>query len=543
MSTSTFRRAAILAILLVPLVTSGFLLQARSTRDSARLFDQVLSLVSDRFVDTLDQGALYERAAKGLVHELNDPYTELLPPKQYQRFSTSTNGRYGGVGMQIEDQQGNITVARVFPNTPAEEAGVREGDRIVTIDTVPTRGWKLSQVSETLLGEPGSKVNVRFLRPGVVDPIRVRFTRATIRIPAVPYALLLDSRIGYVPLNQFNETAAGEVESAVRRLVSEGARGIVLDMRDNPGGILEQSLALSSLFLPNGVEVAAVRGRTEPQTYTARGRPLAPAIPLVVLINGFTASAAEIVAGALQDHDRALIVGTTSWGKGLVQTLFPLDGGYALKITTAKWYTPSGRSIQRDRKVVDGRFVDESESRATQKASEGGKHDSVETEAVKKTRPAFKSDAGRVVYGGGAITPDVIVPEDTISSAEQKLAKALAPKSPQVYSIVYDYAFELKSKVSPTFRPDPLWRDNLYGRLRKGGVEVDRATYDDGARYIERELARKIARFAFGDSTAKRREIGDDVQLRRAIALLERGQTQRDLFTISKNLESRGTAQ
>ncbi|GAC1652911.1 MAG: hypothetical protein NVS4B3_15530 [Gemmatimonadaceae bacterium] len=535
MSTSFSRKAVVFGLVLLPLATGGFVLQSRSTHDSARLFDQVLSLVSDRFVDTLATGSLYERAAKGLVHELNDPYTELMAPKQYQRFSTSTNGRYGGIGMQIEDQQGNITVARVFPNTPAEQAGVREGDRIVTIDTVSTRGWKLSQVSETLLGEPGSKVNVRFGRPGVADPIQVRFTRAVIRIPAVPYSLMLDARVGYIPVHQFNETASSEVEAAVRHLVSEGARGIVLDMRENPGGILEQSLAMSSLFLPSGVEIAAVRGRTDPQTYTARGRPVAPSIPLVVLINGYTASAAEIVAGALQDHDRALIVGTTSWGKGLVQTLFPLDGGYALKITTAKWFTPSGRSIQKERKVVDGKFVEESDTRVGQKSYESASRDSLETEAVKKTRPAYKSDAGRIVYGGGAITPDVIVPEDTLSAAEQKLAKAIAPKSPQVYSVVYDYAFELKSKVSPTFRPDPVWRTDLYTRLQKAGVVVDRPTYDAGALYLERELTKKVTRFAFGDSAAKRREIKDDVQLRRALALLEKGQTQRDLFTIAKS--------
>src|SRR5918911_5490412 len=172
------RKAALVGLLVIPAISGGFLLQQRSTREGARLFDQVLTLVSDRFVDTLDAGALYERAARGLVHELNDPYSELLTPKQLAGFTRQTGGRYGGLGMLIEQLEGSVGVSRVFPHTPAEAAGIREGDRIVGIDTASTRGWKTSQVSEVLLGEPGTKVTVRFARPGVAEPIEVRFTRA-----------------------------------------------------------------------------------------------------------------------------------------------------------------------------------------------------------------------------------------------------------------------------------------------------------------------------------------------------------------------------
>jgi len=165
------RRTALAAAALLPLLAGGFILQERSTRDGARLFDQVMMLVADRFVDTVGTGALYEKAARGLVEELNDPYTELLSPKDLQEFSRATNGNYGGVGMLIEDLEGHITVSKVFPNTPAEEAGIQEGDRIIQIDTVSTRGWKLNKVSETLIGRPGTRVNVRFGRFGVPEPI------------------------------------------------------------------------------------------------------------------------------------------------------------------------------------------------------------------------------------------------------------------------------------------------------------------------------------------------------------------------------------
>ena len=519
------RKVAVAALATVPLLAGGFVLQDRASRDGARLFDQVLTVVNARFVDTVDAGSLYEKAAKGLVHELNDPYTVLFTPKELQSFNTQTGGRYGGVGMQIEDVKGNITVSRVFPHTPAEDAGIREGDRIVQVDTASTKGWKLEQVSDALKGTPGSRINVRFARPGVADPIAVKFTRAVIHIPAVPYAIMLDGKVGYIPFQQFNETASDEVVAAIRKLTKDGAKGVVLDMRDNPGGILDQAITTSNLFLKEGQDILTVRGRgTEPQVVEARDTPLVPNLPLVVLVDDGSASAAEIVAGALQDHDRAVLVGTTSFGKGLVQTLFNLDGGYALKMTTAKWYTPSGRSIQKERKVVDGRFVADTAP------------DSLESSASRKNRPAYKSDAGRIVYGGGGITPDVIIKPDTISTAEQTLAKALAPKGQEVYTTLADYTLSLRPGItSPDFKVQPEWREELYRRLEAAGVKVDRKVYDAGASYVDRQLEFRLTRLAFGDSTLKRRTLHDDSQLEKAVQLLQKSTTQHDLFTLAEH--------
>ena len=519
------RKVAIAALATVPLLAGGFVLQDRASRDGARLFDQVLTVVNARFVDTVDAGSLYEKAAKGLVHELNDPYTVLFTPKELQSFNTQTGGRYGGVGMQIEDVKGNITVSRVFPHTPAEDAGIREGDRIVQVDTASTKGWKLEQVSDALKGTPGSRIAVRFARPGVADPIAVKFTRAVIHIPAVPYAIMLDGKVGYIPFQQFNETASDEVVAAIRKLTKDGAKGVVLDMRDNPGGILDQAITTSNLFLKEGQDILTVRGRgTEPQVVEARDTPLVPNLPLVVLVDDGSASAAEIVAGALQDHDRAVLVGTTSFGKGLVQTLFNLDGGYALKMTTAKWYTPSGRSIQKERKVVDGRFVADTAP------------DSLETTASRKNRPAYKSDGGRIVYGGGGITPDVIIKPDTISTAEQTLAKALAPKGQEVYTTLADYTLSLRPGItSPDFKVQPEWREEFYRRLEAAGVKVDRKVYDAGASYVDRQLEFRLTRLAFGDSTLKRRTLHDDSQLEKAVQLLQKSTTQHDLFTLAEH--------
>jgi carboxyl-terminal processing protease len=376
-------------------------------------------------------------------------------------------------------------------------------------------------VADSLTGTPGTKVSVTFARPGVPDPIKATFVRAIIRVPAVPYAIQFDGKIGYIPVTGFNETSTQEVASAVKRLQAEGAKGLVLDLRGNPGGFLEQALQMSNLFLPEGVEIASVRGRNvEPQTYVAQEKPIAPTIPMVILTDQYTASASEIVAGALQDHDRAVIMGTTSFGKGLVQTLFNLDGGYALKMTTGKWYTPNGRSIQKERKMnADGQFVEVHP-------------DSLESDSVRKSRPTFKSDGGRLVYGGGAITPDLVVPADTFTTAEQEFRKATATKGPDIYVALYDYAFELSKQVRPDFTVPPSWREDFYQRLKKKGIEVDRKQYDGAAHYIDRLLENRVASLAFGDSTAKRRQLDDDSQLRRALDLLRKGQNQKDLFTL-----------
>jgi carboxyl-terminal processing protease len=514
-------KLAIAAIVLVPILASGFLLQSRGGRESAVLLDQVLSLISERFVDTLPQGTMYEKAARGLVRELNDPYTELLSPRELKQFTTRTGGRYGGLGMQIEPRDGQIVVANVFPHTPAERGGVREGDRIIQVDTMSTRGWTTQKASEVLTGTPGTKVRVKFSRPGVTEPIEAEFTRAIVSVPAVPYAITFGP-VGYVPLLTFNEHAATELERAIRDLTARGAKGVIVDLRNNPGGILEQSLTVSNLFLRPGAELLSVRARSgETQSYVARAQPALPSTPLIVLTDERSASASEIVAGALQDHDRAVIVGQTTFGKGLVQSVFNLEGGYALKLTTAKWFTPSGRSIQRERKFVDGQFVEDT------------LRDSLETEASKRQRPVYKSDGGRLVYGGGGITPDVIVPDDTLTTAEQQLLKTLAPKGSDIETVLRDYALELSRTVSVGFQPNPLWRAELRRRIEARGIKVDSAQWEVGNRPYGRRLEYFVTRHAFGDSTARRRELPYDATLRRAIDMMNKGQTQKDLFTLA----------
>lgn len=518
------RKLAPLFVLILPLLAGGFLLQSRAARGGEVLLDQVMSLVSDRFVDTLPAGAIYEKAARGLVRELNDPYTELMSPSELKQFSSRTGGRYGGLGMSIENRDEQIVVARVFPHTPAERGGVREGDRIIGVDTISTRGWNTQKTSEYLTGTPGTKVRVKFSRPGVAQPIESEFTRAIVHVPAVPVAITFGS-VGYVELQSFNENAAQELEDNIKRVMAQGAKGVIIDLRRNPGGILEQSLNVSNLFLRPGIELASVRSRSgETQSYVSRGQPALPSVPLIVLTSESSASASEIVAGALQDHDRAVIVGQTTFGKGLVQSVFNLDGGYALKLTTAKWFTPSGRSIQRERKWIDGRFVEDTT------------RDSTETDASKKTRPAYKSDGGRTVYGGGGITPDVIVADDTLSTAEQNFVRTVvSPKSAEWSTVMQDYALELSRTVPKNFQVQPAWRDELRRRLEGKSVKVDAADMTQGGRWVDQQMERFVARYVAGDSLWTRRQLAFDKPLQKAIDMMNKGQTQKELFSLAQS--------
>lgn len=516
---SRIRKTALVGALLIPVVAGGFLLQSRAEQEGPALLEQVMSLVNNRFVDTLQMPDVYEKAASGLVKELNDPYSVLLTPADLKQFNSKTGGRYGGLGMLIEEdpQTHFMTVVTVYPNTPAEMGGVRENDRIMKVGTLSTQGWTINRVSDSLTGDPGTRVHVTFERPGVATPIDANFTRAIIHIPAVPYTLTFGNKIGYLPLQQFNENAADNVAAAIRQFEANGDRGVIIDMRGDPGGILNQSLDIANMFLRRGQEIANVKYRDTTENYVATATPMAPNIPIIVLTDDRTASAAEIVTGALQDHDRALVVGQTSFGKGLVQGVYNLDGGYALKLTTGKWFTPSGRSIQRPRKYVNGQFVEETP-------------DTTETNASKKARPAYKSDAGRTVYGGGGITPDVIVSDDTLTTAEQKFAKSIAPKSQEFFTVLNDYSTELSKTARPTFTVTPAWMNELYTRLQAKGVTSDRASYEASRRYLSRLLEQRVAHYVAGDSSAKRRDLPYDAPLRKAIELLDRSGSQRELF-------------
>jgi carboxyl-terminal processing protease len=515
---------AIPAVLALPAVL--YPLRAGGLVDGKQLFEDVRARVEAGAVDSLSSDEVWVRAARGLVEEIDDPYAELFSPEQIASFSRNTlRNDYAGVGMNIQDQLGTVVVTATFPGSPASAGGVQTGDRIIEVDGRTTSGLRLDEVSGRLIGEPGTQVEVKFGRHGVREPITMRFTRARIHVPAVPYAVMLSDQVGYVPLQRFNDSSAAEVGNAVAELRRQGARAFVLDLRGNPGGSLNQAIAVSERFLAPGQQVVTVRYRDRPmevhlvpQARTATDAAAARSgEPVVVLVDGAAASAAEIVAGALQDHDRALVVGTTSFGKGLVQSVYPLRQGWALKLTTARWFTPSGRSIQREREMRNGRLM-------------AVVPDSLETDSVRKSRPAFKSDAGRMVYGGGGITPDVVVPADTVTSAELRFLETIAPSSQKAYRTLYDLAVSLRPGLRADFQVTPAMRDSFFVRMQRAGVEVERARFDSASGFVTRMLEQQLASVAFGDSASFRRGSAHDAQLGRARELLRTVRDQDELI-------------
>lgn len=347
------------------------------------------------YVDEIDPDHLMEGAAEGMVGDL-DPYTEYMPEEQMSSFELLTTGKYGGVGALIRQKDDYVIIARPYKDSPADRAGLKIGDRIVAIDGEDARGLTTDKVSAQLKGTPGStvKVTVERLLDGSREEVTLR--RERIAIPAVPYAGWLNDSIGYIQHSDFTEGCYEEMRAAVDRLRTEGnLRGLVLDYRGNGGGIMQEAVKILSMFVPKGTEVVSTRGRSEQKSYRTQSEPILAELPLAVLVNGNTASAAEIVSGALQDLDRAVLIGQKSFGKGLVQSTRPLGYNAYLKLTTAKYYIPSGRCIQ---------AIDYSHSQQ-------GEVKSVPDSLIRE----FTTAAGRKVYDGGGIMPDIRTEPEYIS--------------------------------------------------------------------------------------------------------------------------------
>jgi carboxyl-terminal processing protease len=481
----------------------------RSAGASVDLLQDVMSLVRDRYVDTLGDSALFARAARGVVAQLGDPYSVLYSPRELEAFEAGTEGHYAGVGMLIEDQEGRHVVSRVYPNTPAERGGVVAGDQVITVNGRPVRGWPLEQLTDSLRGPAGTRVSVSFARAGAA-PVIADFARERVRIPAVPFATLLPGGVGYLPLQQFNETSGAETRRLADSLVRAGARSLVLDLRDDGGGIVDQAVDVASLFLPRGALVARVSGRgADLGRYVTQSDPALPQLPLVVLVDGGTASASEIVAGALQDHDRALVVGERTFGKGLVQGLWRLEGGWALKMTTGRWMTPSGRSLHRARSEADSLVL-----------------------AAADTMAVHRSNGGRALRGGGGVAPDVPVSPDSLTSAERALAAALGPQTRTAYRALYGYALELKGSADSSLAVRREWREELLRRWTDAGVAVPRATFDSAQATVDHMLAARVGRFAFGEAQVLRRYWREDAVLARAVTLLGAARTTPELIAL-----------
>ncbi len=380
------------------------------------IFTTLFREVNIYYVDETKPGEMIEKAIDSMLKDL-DPYTTYIPESDIEDFRFQTTGQYGGIGAMIRKKGDHVVIAEPYQGFPADKAGLKAGDKLLEIDGKSVKGKTTQDVSSVLKGQPGVEVELLIERPGTEKPLRKVFTREEVKVKSIPYMGMVDEGIAYVRLRSFTRNCANEVKDAIDTLKSENVvKGLVLDLRGNPGGLLNESVDLCNLFIDKNQEVVSTKGKIKEweKSYKTRYNPLDKELPLVVLINQSSASASEIVSGTIQDLDRGVVIGKKSFGKGLVQQTRKLSYNSQLKVTVAKYYTPSGRCIQ----ALDyGSRNDD--------GSVGKVADSLKT--------AFKTRNGRLVYDGGGVDPDIIVKQDTYA----EIVGSLLSKQ-----LIFDFATE-----------------------------------------------------------------------------------------------------
>ena len=479
---------------------------------NARLFDTVLDHVRQYYVDSIPDSTLFEHAMVGMLRELDDPYTLYLPPNRLRRLTEQTTGNYIGIGAQIQRRDDYPMIIAPFPGSPAERAGLHTGDRVVEIDTMKTRGWTTDEVTRALRGPPESEVTVVIERPG--DPTRLTFKlkRGGVHRRAVGRTALLAGNVGYVDVNIFNDSTALELRHAIDSLQAAGMRSLVMDLRGNPGGVLAQGVGVADMFLDSAQLIVSLRGRTPDATERVIDKAAQPwpRLPMVVLVDAGSASASEIVAGALQDHDRALLLGRPTFGKGSAQGIFATSSGGGVRITTARWFTPSGRSIERPR------------------------HQPVTEEEAEVD--SFRTARGRRVAGGGGIVPDIAAGDTALAPGDQALEDALGNRVIQFRDAMVDVAIALKARGAVRSRDFVVTQpmlDELWRSMRGRGFSFDRGTFDGAKPLVSSLLAREIARFVFGPDAEAERAIADDKVIQEAVRLAAGASSPESLLSLA----------
>jgi carboxyl-terminal processing protease len=514
------RWAALASILVVTFLSGGWLLRPRPAAEGgiyeqARLFEGVVGAIHQHYIDSLGEGDLYQRAAGALVGSLHDPYAELLIRDAYREYQRQM------AGTEVDLERG--------PSESGWEgrAGgsvIAPGDEVLSIDGRSTTGWSPDRVDE-VLRQGTTPIVTLVVRPrGAAQPVVRRLTRTEVHIPAASRGVMLTDKVGYIVLRRMSQGAADELRAAVDTLVSEGMTSLVLDLRSDPGGLIREGVSAAGLFLQPGDTVATSIGRSSHarKTYLAHTPGGWDDLRLAVLVNRGTASSAELIAGALQDHDRAVIVGSPTYGKGVLQTTYPIGDEVAIKLTTARWYTPSGRSVQRPRPD-----------------SAGGPGN-----RIPATRPrVFYNSRGRVVPDASGILPDLLVRATGRSDGERLLGARLGPDMNRFRDVLAGYAAELRAEqVDPPKAPvlTPERRDTLFARMEEAGVHVDRNTYEAAGDFVSAQLGDELTRAFFGSDSLLRRKARTDRQLQAALQVLRGVRTQDDALTAAMKVQLSG---
>ena len=427
------------------------------------IFNEIYKALDLFYVDTLAADTVIRWAIDGMLMKV-DPFTGYYPADDDDLRQMAT-GKYAGIGsiIRYHKKHDRVVIDEPYTNTPSQDAGLKAGDIILTVDGKDIKGMMPTKVTEMLRGEAGTTLELRFLRPGEEKPRTVHITRRIIQLPAIPYYGIMDDGIGYINLNSFTSGCAREMRHALLQLMSQGAKGLVLDIRDNVGGAINEAVDITNLFLPKGVKVVYTKGKQASMNheYSTTTDPIAPDMPLVVLVNGMSASSSEIVSGALQDMDRAVIMGTRTFGKGLVQAIRDVPYRGELKITTGRYYIPSGRCIQAHEYNHDGssKIIPDS------------------------LRNTFYTKAGRPVTDGGGIQPDSVIKNDTLPTMIYDLVQS---------DIFFDWATDFANSHPVIDAPGEFHvTDSVYDAFCKY-VEDSKFTYNRRSDEVI-QLLRRVA--------------------------------------------------
>jgi carboxyl-terminal processing protease len=496
-------------------------------------YSEAIETVEQNYVGEIDYEKATQAAIQGMLFTL-DPHSVYFSSDEFKKLKEDQASSFYGIGVQILRHDDGVYVQSVVENTPASRAGLRYGDRIVEVDGKDARDWSSDQVSKNVRGDRGHEVQIKVERAGEQVAQTFRIIRDAVPLPSIRNAFMITSGTGYVGLvGGFQHTTEDELREAIGALKKDGMRQLVLDLRNNPGGLLDQAIDVSSEFLPRDKVVVSVKGRSEytrPAMYKSNGRE-PEELPLVVMINRNTASASEIVAGAVQDHGRGLIVGETSFGKGLVQHVFQLPFNTGLTLTTARYYTPYGRSLQRD--YSSGSLYDyyvRHDQTENQQATQPGQPSPAENAAPRSTNaPAFRTAAGRIFYGGGGITPDIEARPLTASPVRARIIEAAfyftrelaAGSLPGLESYRTDKVAYNRSPKATDLPVNDRVMEAFRNYLRKDpSRHLQDAQIDGELEFVKLRLRAEIVTAAFGADAGQRVLLESDPQALRAIGVL-----------------------
>ena len=511
--------------------------------DNLKILGEVYERIMNNYVDEQDPRAIMQAGVEGMLSVL-DEHSNYLPPVNYEDLVMSTEGEFGGLGITINIRDHFPTVVSPIEGTPAYYMGIQGGDQIIEIEGESAYDFTSREAVKLLRGTPGTKVNIKIARPGLEEPLPFTITRDIIKIESVPYAFMI-GEIGYIRIGNFARTTADEVRAGLDKLGGEGMRGLILDLRFNPGGLLEAAQDVSELFLEKDELVVFTKGRLRSQNRSFYADPkgkIYQDVPIVVMINGSSASASEILSAALQDHDKGLIVGKTSFGKGSVQTVYRLDEDEALKLTTARYYTPSGRSIHKDRprngEADPEEAAEEPEVVEEERPDENLEGTPAEREVPRFDKEVYYTDAGRAVYGGGGITPDIEIEQEFLSDFEVAVERDGA-----LFSYAVDYAnrheglardFEVSDEMRADFRTYLAERENIEEYLDVFGLTLSDSLLDANSAYLDRGIRREMSRRLWGPEAAYKVALEADVQLHEALDLFRKADTLPGLLKLAE---------